>query len=168
MPIDVTQYSADAFNGLHDFPEALGRFDGINGDDLANTTMKDLFRRHGVESIFGLQLLHKHNTLAHGERLTDVRGTSNPLTFDVGGKPSIWGFDSGTNQVVPLEFSIDAEDIEWQAPAIQQFLHAFQATLLAEGAFRVLGLAQYPGDGYPGRVEFTVGRSNVNLRPDEP
>jgi len=31
----------------------------------------------------------------------------------------------------------------------------------------IYGLGRYPGDGFPGRVEMTVGRSNVNLTPNQ-
>ena len=39
--------------------------------------------------------------------------------------------------------------------------------LLAEGACDILGLSLYPGDGHPGRLDFRVGRSNVDLMPEE-
>jgi hypothetical protein len=167
MAIRCAEYSADNFNRLRDFRDARLGFDNLKGDVLANTTMKDLFRNHGVEEILGLQLLHKHYELDDGERLTDVRGTSNPLNFDIGAIPSIWGFDSGIQRLVPLEYSLGAEKIEWDAPNMQKFLVAFRETVMEEGVADIFGLSLYPGDGYPGRVEFSVGRSNVNLTPEE-
>jgi len=167
MAIGIAEYSPDNFNRLQDFRDALSGFDKLKGEVLASTTMKDLFRHHGVEGILGLQLLHKHDKLNDGERLTDVRGTSNPLTFDIGAIPSIWGFDSGIQQLVPLEYSLGAENIEWDAPNMQKFLVAFRETIMEKGVADIFGLSLYPGDGYPGRVEFSVGRGNVNLTPEE-
>lgn len=167
MAVDIAQYSVDKFNRQQDFRDALSAFDQRGGDSLANTTMRQLFRRHGVENILGLQLLHKHNKLDAGEVMTDVRGTSNPVTFDLGATPSIWGFDPAIKQLVPLEYSLGAGNVTWDAPNMQQFLRAFHDIIIKEGVDDIFGLSLYPGDGYPGRVEFSVGRSNVNLTPDE-
>ena len=71
MPVDVANYAADAFNGLHDFPEALDKFDGIDGDSLADTTMKDLFRHHGVENILACSY-YTSTTLSHTESVSPM------------------------------------------------------------------------------------------------
>ena len=128
--------------------------------------MKDLFRLHNVENDLGLVLLHKHSMLHDGERLTDVRGTSNPLTFKIG-QPSIWKISPDLKQLIPVEFSMENGDIDWQKPSMQRFLAAFACLLAEYDAEYIFGLCRYPGDGYPGRTEFTVGRSNVNLTPKE-
>jgi hypothetical protein len=88
MAINVADYSTVNFNRLLDYGDVLPKFDSLGGDDLAYGVMKDLFRRHKVENTIGLSLLHKHQTLENGERLTDVRGTSNPLTVELG-RPSV-------------------------------------------------------------------------------
>jgi hypothetical protein len=167
VAVDVAQYSVDHINRQQDFPGALLAFDQRGGDTLANTTMRELFRRHGVENILGLQPLHKHNKLDAGEVMNDVCGTSNPVTFDLGATPSIWGFDPAVQQLVPLEYSLGAASVAWNAPNMQGFLKAFYEVIVREGVDDIFGLSLYPGDGYPGRVEFSVGRSNVNLTPDE-
>ncbi|KAI1294465.1 hypothetical protein F5Y03DRAFT_316029 [Xylaria venustula] len=166
MAIDVAEYSTSDFNSLFDYGHVLPIFDSLGGDDLAKGIMKDLFRRHKVENTLGLALLHKHSLLQDGERLIDVRGTSNPLSFEIG-QPSVWGLSPDHHQLVPLEFSVEHKDIDWQVPPMQQFLVEFSNMLVTLKADKVLGLCRYPGDGYPGRVEFTVGRSNINLTPDE-
>lgn len=167
MTIKVAKYSTESFNHQLDFGEALTLFDSLHGDSLADTTMRDLFRHYGVETIFGLQLLHKHNQLTAEEKLTDIRGTSSPLNFDMGARPSVWGFQPSAPTLVPLEYSLDARSVNFDVPHVQRFLHAFHDSLGKAGLVDVLGLSLYPGDGYPGRVEFTVGRSNISLRPDE-
>lgn len=166
MAIEVADYSAANFNRLLDYGDVLPKFDSLGGNDLAYGVMKDLFRRHKVEGVIGLALLHKHLILEDGERLTDVRGTSNPLTFELG-RQSVWKVGSDGRKLVPLEFSIAQRDIDWQMPSMQEFLTEFSELLGTHNAENILGLCSYPGDGYPGRVEFTVGRSNINLTPDE-
>ncbi|KAK4150404.1 hypothetical protein C8A00DRAFT_46198 [Chaetomidium leptoderma] len=139
MAISVADYSTSDFNSLLDYADALPVFDGLDGDRLANGAMKDLFRRHNVQGTIGLALLHKHFNLCDGERVTDLRGTSNPVTFELG-EASTW------------MFSPEPE---------------FSKLLVSMKADGIRGLCSYSGDGYPGRVEFTVGRSNVNLTPEE-
>ncbi|KID97318.1 hypothetical protein MAJ_06693, partial [Metarhizium majus ARSEF 297] len=166
MAITVAPYSVEEFNNLFDFGDALPKFDNLNGQKVANVDMRELFRRHGVDKILGLCLVHKHSLLNDGERLTDVRGTSNPLTFNAG-QPSIWKFNADGQRLAPLEYSLDQGEINWQDSNIQDFLTEFFKLLKAMRAIDILGLCGYPGDGYPGRVEFTSGRSNVNFTPDE-
>ena len=164
LPLRITP--SPTSNSLPDFSDALPIFDSLDGDHLANGAMKDLFRRHNVQGIIGLALTHKHFDLCEGERVTDIRGTSNPLTFELG-EASTWRFSPERRQLVPLEFSTTQSKIDWQTPSMQAFLDEFSEIVVSEKADGILGLCSYPGDGYPGRVEVTVGRSNVNLTPEE-
>lgn len=168
MAVSVAQYSVDEFNSLYDYGDVLPKFDELDGTALAHRPMKDLFRRHGVEKVFGLSLLHKHGDLEPYERLTDIRGTSSPLLIS-SGSPSIWRCKSedGNLELLPLEFSFETHDVDWKDAKIQKFLVEFSQLLRDLGAEKILGLCVYPGDDYPGRLEITIGRSNVNLTPDE-
>jgi hypothetical protein len=166
MSVSIAKYSHHNFNSQHDFNPALRKFDAIDGNTIANRIMKDLFRKYGVDNILGLALLHKHSPLQEGERMTDIRGTSSPLSFEIG-QASTWGFDTNAQCLVPLEFSISDNTVDWKQDTVQKFLAEFFGILADHQATDVLGLCVYPGDGYPGRVEFTIGRSNVNLTPDE-
>ncbi|CAG9939674.1 unnamed protein product, partial [Clonostachys rosea f. rosea IK726] len=127
--------------------------------------MKELLRRHKVDHVFGLTLLHKRSILHDGRWLTDDRGTSSPPMFPVG-NASIWKYNPGSRQLVPFEFSIDYDEIHWQDPGLQAFLTEFSEVVTTLEASQLLGLCRYPGDGYPGRVEFTTGRRSVNLTPE--
>ncbi|GAB1312097.1 hypothetical protein MFIFM68171_02307 [Madurella fahalii] len=166
MIIGVADYSTSEFNSLLDFSDVLPIFDDLDGNRLANGAIKDLFRRHNVQGTIGLALLHKHFDVCDGERITDVRGTSNPVTFELG-EASTWRFSPERRQLVPLEYSVTQSKIDWETPSMQALLAEFSEMLLSKKADGILGLCSYPGDGYPGRVEFTVGRSNVNLTPQE-
>lgn len=126
-----------------------------------------MFRKHGVENDYGLSLLHKHFDLEEGERITDIRGTSNPLTFeDV--FPTVWGLSQDGQTICPMEFSLEAINARLLANLdFKSFLQEFAATVKLYNLEDILGLCSYPGDGYPGRLKFIVGRSNVNLTPEE-
>src|SRR6187551_2902191 len=95
-------------NRLLDYGGVLPKLDSLGGNDLTYGVMKDLFRRYKAEGVIGLVLLHKHLILEDGERLRDVKGTSSPLTFELG-QPSVWSVDS--RKLVPLEFSIAQRDL---------------------------------------------------------
>ncbi|KAK3175468.1 hypothetical protein K4F52_010239 [Lecanicillium sp. MT-2017a] len=164
MAVQTMTYSVADYNALPDFADSLREFDALRGAHLAGGVMKDLFRKHGVETKLGLALLHKHCTLNADERMTEVRGTSNPITFSLG-KPHMWKLN--LDRLVPLEFSLGQCDTDWEEHDMQEFLGEFWKTLVTYKADKVLGLCRYPGDGYPGRVEFTAGRSNINLTPQE-
>ncbi|KAG6012492.1 hypothetical protein E4U43_007777 [Claviceps pusilla] len=166
MAITVAPYSSEVFNRIPIFGDALPKFDRLNGDEIAKNQMREVFRRHKVEHVLGLALVHKHSFLEEGERLTDVRGTSNPLNF-AAGRPSVLKFSDDGQQLAPLEFSLDQQEIDWQDPNMQEFLAEFFQIVKQMDAVNLFGLCGYPGDGYPGRVEFSSGRSNVNLTPDE-
>lgn len=56
---------------------------------------------------------------------------------------------------------------DWESAHIQNFLTELAEMILKSGADGVYGLARYPGDGFPGRTEITVGRANVNLTPKQ-
>ena len=105
MAIAVADYSTANFNSLLDYSDVLPIFDSLDGDHLVNGAWKDVFRRHNVQGTVGLALLHKHFDLCDGERVTDIRGTSNPVTFELG-EASTWRFSPERRQLVPLEYSI--------------------------------------------------------------
>jgi len=168
MAITVGSYQDDDFNSLLDFSDAGPVFDSLDGAKIIQAKMMPLFRGHGVEHDLGLALLHRHFELNKGERLTDIRGTSVPLMFETG-NPSLWALGGDKQNLLrPLEFSI--EDIKaplWNEPKFQAFLQEFAQVLQDCGARDIFGLRSYPGDQYPGCVEFTAGRTNVNLTPVE-
>ncbi len=168
MAITVGLYQDDDFNSLLDFSDAGPVFDSLDGAKIIQAKMMPLFRGHGVEHDLGLALLHRHFELNKGERLTDIRGTSVPLMFETG-NPSLWALGGDKQDLLrPLEFSIEnIKAPQWNEPKFQAFLQEFAQVLQDCGARGIFGLRSYPGYQYPGCVEFTAGRTNVNLTPVE-
>ena len=99
--------------------------------------------------------------------MTDIRGTSNPLTFE-NVFPTVWGFSRDGQTIRPMEFSLEATNARLLTNLdVQKFLQEFSSTVKLHNLEDLLGLCHYPGDGYPGCLEFTVGRSNVNLTTED-
>lgn len=155
-----------AYNSLPATYDAFYAFDTCHGDILANKIMRDLFRKHRVESKLGLVLLHKHCTLKHGERMTDVNSKRGP-SLGKGNEPCVWKINLADGRLIPLEFSVDAREIDWRDIRMQAFVQELLSVLIEFEAWKFLGLALYPGKGYHGRIEAACGRSAVSLSPDE-
>ena len=168
MAITVQPYDVKEFNSLLNFSDVGPIFDAIGGTNIIANKMMPLFRSHGVEHDLGVTLLHRHFELEDGEQLIDIRGTSVPVSFETS-TPSIWALQGGDQcHLRPMEFSIDnIKAPSWDRPQFQVFLKAFTEVVKECGGQDIFGLCAYPGNQYPGRVEFTSGRANVNLRPSE-
>ncbi|KAJ4318010.1 hypothetical protein N0V84_007064 [Fusarium piperis] len=138
----VEHYGPVAFNSTPELlPQALRNHANAGGNDWVNETFGPLFRKHGVDNLLGLALLHHHFTLEEGELLTDVR-----------------------------EFSMDGDESTVNHPnwaELRQFLEELSTVFVDRGVGKTYGLVRYPGDDFPGRVEMTVGRANVNLTPKQ-
>lgn len=117
-------------------------------------------------------LLHHHFEIEDGEYLTEVRGTSATWKLQTGSQAGSWMLDQNSNSLNPLEFAFDEDDHsvpypDCSGPELQQFLEELKRKFEEHRATGIYGLERYPGDGFPGRVEMTVGRLNVNLTPDQ-
>lgn len=166
MSIQTKPYNSSRFNSLPSLYDAGSKFDTINGNSFIQEVMKPLFRTYGIEHSLGLALMHSHFKLEDNEQLTDIRGTSLAWTGP-GGKPAVWHLDGDV--IRPYEFSLDSdlETPDWSSRTYQEFLLAFSKALVEVGAQDIFGLCSYPGDDFERRVETTVGRANVNLKPSE-
>jgi hypothetical protein len=186
MAIVITPYETKDFNNLWDFDKAGPAFDDAEGATIVYEEMKQLFRMHDVQHVFGLQLLHQHFPLKDGERLVEFNGTSTPV-INVDQQlhaiaPSILSVQKAGARIElhPVEFKIKSGNavkdesslfcdkafqnfVASKAPFFQEFHEVAKKFGLTE----ILGLARYPGAGFPGRVEMSVGRSCINLTPDQ-
>ncbi|KAM0417183.1 hypothetical protein ACHAPT_012820 [Fusarium lateritium] len=151
-------------------PKALRNHAKAGGNDWVHDTFGPLFRKHGVEKLLGLGLLHHHFPLEEGEFLTDVGGTSTAWESRTGSRPSVWAFDAEKLCLTPLEFSMDDDESAVAYPSwseLSPFLEELSALFVYLKVGMTYGLVRYPGDNFPGRVEMTVGRANVNLTPKQ-
>lgn len=170
MTVQVLPYSVDSFNATPLLHDALLKHQEAGGNDWIHDTFGDLFRKHRVDKLLGIGLMHHHFPLACGEYLTDVRGTSTAWKSCMGTRASVWWLKGAGKELAPLEFSMEDDDDavaypDWSSPASQNFLTELSQLIVASGVDGLYGLVRYPGDDFPGRVEMTVGRANVNLTP---
>jgi hypothetical protein len=186
MAVVLQPFSQTAFNSLRNLEEAGPRFDELDTKKIIEEEIGPLFREYDVDENFGIQLLHLHAKLEAGEYLTEVRGTSSPIR--VGDYPrlrtfaTVWKlrFKDGKSFFQPLEYILGSGDdmIDGASPLTDDHLMAFfesrkdflpklQGILGKYDLGDLLGLVHHPGVGFPGRVEITSGRSNINLTPME-
>jgi hypothetical protein len=127
-----------------------------------------------MDRTFGLILLHRHFDLDANERLVDYGGTSVPwrLSKTSGNiRASCWLL-SVDGAIRPYEFCYASSRDEVTEPDLanmdqQAFFSAFKKLLGKYNAEDLWGLCRYPGDDFPGRVEVTEGRANINLKPED-
>jgi hypothetical protein len=166
----VEQYSSAFFNSTPELPDALRKHQIAGGNNWVHDTFGPIFRKHGVDKLLGIGLLHHHFSLEDDEFLTDVRGTSTPWKSQTGTRPSVWAFQN--MRLTPLEFAMDDDDSSvayprWDCSDMKDFLMDLSTLFENHGVAGTYGLVRYPGDDFPGRVEMTVGRANVNLTPTQ-
>jgi len=183
MAVLVSSYKTDVFNQLPLFEDAGPAFDRVQGASIVKSQMKDLFRKHSVENFIGLQLLHQHFQLHSDQKLVDINGTSSPMVPPQPDcvTPVVWGVRMDKNNDIylePLEFTLNSGDAELdQASPLSQdklesflvekrnFFSEFATTVKLLGIEGLFGFTRHPGIGYPGRIEISGDRVNINLTP---
>lgn len=165
----VATYSHDHFHSLPTIKDAHDRFININGQDHIEW-FKNFFVEEGMDRTFGLAMIHRHFDLERDEKLVEYRGTSTPWS---GGfsemkepQPAMWAFDE-EGLLRPIEFRYsETQDGNFTDENLK-FIAKFRAELALRGLDNVFGLSRYPGDSFTGSCEFTQGRANINLQPED-
>lgn len=171
--LGIESYDPLAFDNLPLISGAVAKFDAINGETLVSTVFRELFLRYQMDRTFGLTLLHRHFDLDKTERLVDYGGTSVPWRLGkISGSIQASSWLLSDNGLRPYEFYYTSVRDEATEPDVananqRAFFHDFKGLLSKYKAYGVFGLCRYPGDDFPGRVEVTKGRANINLKPDD-
>jgi hypothetical protein len=74
-------YSPSLFNTLPLLHDAYAYFKESNAASIINTVLANIFTKHHVDCLLGVQFLHQHFHLDEGECLVDVEGASVPWTM---------------------------------------------------------------------------------------
>lgn len=169
MAAAVAAYSHDHFNSLTTINEAHNHFANISGQDHVEL-FKTFFVQAGMDRRFGLAMLHRHFSMEPGEKLVEYKGTSTPwdgrLSEMKEPQPAMWSFDK-KGQLRPTEFHYsETEDGNFTSEDLK-FIAQFKIEIDRRKLTNVFGLARYPGDNFDGSCEFTQGRTNINLRPED-
>ncbi|KAF1363111.1 hypothetical protein EJ07DRAFT_173806 [Lizonia empirigonia] len=165
-------YNSSTYDGLPLLDQAAGRFDAKGGNEVVKR-LGAIFEKHQTERVFGLVLNHRHFSMEKDERLIEYRGISAPWTKMLDkSRPSTW-YVSAQNECSPYEFEYCTDgmanevDFEPGNPKYRPFIESINEILRESDLVEAFGLCRYPGDDYPGRVEATQGRVNINFHPDD-
>jgi hypothetical protein len=165
-------YNPSVYNNLPLLAQAGQLFEAKQGNDVVKR-LGAVFQKHGTERVFGLVLNHRHFDMSQSERLVEYHGTSVPWTEMLDKiRPSTW-YISGRNVCSPYEFDYCADGIMSEVdsapsdPRYHPFIESLNKILHETDLVGAFGLCRYPGDDYPGRVEVTEGRANINFHPDD-
>lgn len=169
--VAVDTYSHGHFQRLPTLEKARADYLQANGDLLVEKTFKDFFVEAGMETTFGLVMLHRHFDIMPEQKMVEYRGTSSPWVTIAGMtelKPTVWAFDEDT-RLRPTEFRYTREDTREVSfgQAELRFIASLREKLVAHGLMELFGLARYPGDDFPGSCEITQGSANINLHPND-
>ncbi|KFA80609.1 hypothetical protein S40288_10004 [Stachybotrys chartarum IBT 40288] len=169
MATVIANYSSDHFNALPDIKTAHSRFVTEKGLDHVES-LKDFFLNNGMDRQFGLIMVHRHFDLEPAEKLVEYRGTSTPWSCELSGlkkpQPMTWAFDE-KNVLRPIEFRYSEVQDEALNETHLEFITKFKEELFRRGLSSMFGLVRYPGDNFSGSCEFTQGRANINLQPED-
>lgn len=175
--IVLQPYSSSAFNTLPSLHGASAEFKERNTAELMNSVLADVFIKHHINDILGVQLLHRHFSLSNDERLVDVGKASVPWSnhgsnaLDLRIIPVSWAFEGDSYR--PYEFKFipptqaKGSQAELQEPAMQEaFLVEFNEALKTHNLQGVLGIRSLKGDLKRPEMEITKGRSNITFEYD--
>jgi hypothetical protein len=120
-----------------------------SGGKLVISHLCDVIKELRLDRIFGVRLLHAHNTLLANERMVeneddvDTLGpclVTKPTAGAVNSYANCWKFES--NRTIPLEFSLDrAVSIEnFRPKTVSKLMDTARSLLIAEKLSHVIGL----------------------------
>ena len=176
-------YSRDIFHTAIHISTAGNEFQKRDGQHFIDTVLAPIFKKHCVEEAFGVGLIHRHFDIEEDEKLVEFNNVSTPWTIDVG----LNEFAGKTNSLVyEIAWMLNNND-KWMAyeysfspaagkgsyivnirePKYHNFLVEYTAALKAGGWEKLLGLRAWPGPGFHGVFEFTQGKANINLVPEQ-
>ena len=173
--VEVLQaYDVHHFNTLPNLLDASHAFNSKDGGDFVDKVFKPLLIKHHLQGKLGIGLLHRHFDLAGSERLVEFNNVSTPWPiegegYDVKGaiSPSAWLIKAG--KLMPYEFNFDpiggeeALDLNSYDSFVLEFINVAQNA----GLDQVVALRLFPHKGFAGSLEFTQGKANITLLPDQ-
>jgi hypothetical protein len=176
-------YSHTTFHSTLDISKAGREFNDRKGKKFVNDTLAPIVKKHNLEEVFGVGLVHRHFDISPDEKLVEFNNISTPWTVDAG----INNFNGRTNSLIyEVAWMLDS-DGKWMAyeysfspvkgrdrfiveindPKYKEFLVDYTVAVKAGGWEKLLGLRAWPGKGFNGVLEFTQGKANINLVPGE-
>lgn len=162
--MSLSEYTHEHFHSLPTIEQAGARFVSIDGQQLVHGLLRDLFVNRGMDSTFGLCLMHRHAELETTERLVHYHETASPWKDFTGlpVKPVMWS-TSTDGSIRPTEFRYSSQQELVFDEKITSFIEEFNSLAGRNDASGLFGLVEHPGDHFETTCEITQGRTNINL-----
>ena len=181
----VAPYSHDSFHQIQDVGDVMDQLKTKNSNVFVHTTLAPIFKKHSLEEVLGVGLVHRHFSISPSEKLVEFNNITTPwsgikLNSNHSAKipnsanglvtETSWVLDAN-DKWMPFEFSFDPQGtttvVNLEGSQYQEFLQEYTTALKQNGFDKILGLTAWPGAGYTGGLEFCSGRGNIVLTPDQ-
>ena len=181
----VAPYSHDFFHQIQDVGDVMGELKTKDSNAFVHTTLAPIFKKHYLEEVLGVGLVHRHFSISPNEKLVEFNNITTPwsgikLSSNHSAKipnsanglvtETSWVLDAN-DKWMPFEFSFDPQGtttvVNLEDAQYQEFLREYTTALKQNGFDKILGLTAWPGAGYTGGLEFCSGRGNIVLTPDQ-
>ncbi|KAK0531455.1 hypothetical protein OC834_002944 [Tilletia horrida] len=167
MTAVLQRYDPSLFQKLPSIEDAAGTFKAYGGIDKIEAAFAAIVKKHASASHFGLQLLHRHSSLAKDEIMLAHGHTTVPIKradLSEAGLANVfatvWGLRPDSDEFAPLEFAF-VEDGATPIPSLDLDLASDIAKIIKEHNLEnTIGLAVIDHDLELG-LETTHGRANV-------
>lgn len=166
------------YNSLPSLHDVSQRFQSKGGKTLIDDIFEPLIRKHQLEAVVGVGLVHHHFSLNDGEMVVEFNHVSTPWVVDVACEemspnsgssivPSGWCIDA--EKYVPYEFTyipVGAAKIaiNLDAPELHKFAVEFLSFVLQNELENIIALRAVMDPDSDGMLEITRGRTNINLK----
>lgn len=170
------RYSAAAFNSLPSLDVAEQQFKAKEANQYLEGPIRQIFIDFGVQSKYGLALLHNHFPLKDNQRLVDYHNTATAWEVEddvsaVSPKynghivPRAYMFEN--NDIVPYEFSFVPGMTDIPGSTETEFFNALNQTLTDLGLENLFGVRDLHDHDNHLSVEITEGDANIMLPRDK-
>jgi len=180
----TTAYSSTKFHQVLDLVPSNDEFKSRGGPQFVYDICRPLLRKHGLTSVFGVGLVHRHFDIDSDQKLVEFNNITLPWRTttmttaggeDVEAKihilPTAWMFDDQEQKWMPYEFSYSpmgkVEPVRLDDARYRDFLAEYACALKDAGLQKVVGLRLWPGEGFRGGLERTEGKANIWLVPGQ-
>ena len=177
-------YSHETFHSAVHISDAGEEYRKRDAQKFVDGTLAPIFKKHKVEETFGVGLVHRHFDIKEDEKLVEFNNVSTPWTIDAGlNEVAVKGTNSLIYEVawmlnkdgkwMAYEYAFspvrgkDSYVVDIRDPKHHDFLVEYTAALKAGGWEKLLGMRAWPGPGFNGVLEFTQGKANINLVPEQ-
>lgn len=171
--MEEVAYEASRYDQILSLHESSEFFNAKNGAALTENVFKAIILDHGVASLFGVGLIHRHFPIASNAQLVEKDGTSCAWECKSGSRfgrkivPTSWL--AAEEKIYPYEFMFVPYQQEGPPELAQHpaFVKSFFSAVVQYGLENSIGLRRLPYHDCKGVLECTEGNVNINFPADQ-